>query len=130
LMALAASGEGVAIVPSNVSIPRKGVKTMSVTHRGTPIGALGFGRLGSRTVLSALRPALRERASRSGTLRTASRCVHLKSSHDPAAKRRATCLLRDCAPLALQVASVWSFSLGAPSRWTTAPGFRRHRRCS
>jgi DNA-binding transcriptional LysR family regulator len=38
LMALAASGEGVAIVPSNVSIPRKGVKTMSVTHRGTPIG--------------------------------------------------------------------------------------------
>ena len=38
LMALAASGEGVAIVPSNVSIPRKGVKAMSVTHRGTPIG--------------------------------------------------------------------------------------------
>jgi len=38
LMALAASGEGVAIVPSNVSIPHKGVKAMSVTHRGTPIG--------------------------------------------------------------------------------------------
>jgi LysR family cyn operon transcriptional activator len=38
LMALAASGEGMAIVPSNVSIPRKGVKVMSVTYRGTPIG--------------------------------------------------------------------------------------------
>lgn len=38
LMALAASGEGIAIVPSNVSIPRKGVKAMSVTYRGTPIG--------------------------------------------------------------------------------------------
>jgi LysR family cyn operon transcriptional activator len=38
LMALAASGEGVAIVPSNVSIPRQGVKAMSVTYRGTPIG--------------------------------------------------------------------------------------------
>ena len=38
LIALAASGEGVAIVPSNVSIPRKGVKAMSVTYRGTPIG--------------------------------------------------------------------------------------------
>lgn len=38
LMALAAGGEGVAIVPSNVSIPRKGVKVISVTYRGTPIG--------------------------------------------------------------------------------------------
>jgi DNA-binding transcriptional LysR family regulator len=38
LMALAAGGEGVAIVPSNVSIPRRGVKVMSVTYRGTPIG--------------------------------------------------------------------------------------------
>jgi DNA-binding transcriptional LysR family regulator len=38
LIALAASGEGVAIVPSNVSIPRKGVKVMSVTYGGTPIG--------------------------------------------------------------------------------------------
>jgi DNA-binding transcriptional LysR family regulator len=38
LIALAANGEGVAIVPSNVSIPRKGVKAMSVTYRGTPIG--------------------------------------------------------------------------------------------
>jgi len=38
LMALAASGEGVAIVPSNVSIPRQGIKVMSVTYRGTPIG--------------------------------------------------------------------------------------------
>jgi LysR family cyn operon transcriptional activator len=38
LMALAASGEGVAVVPSNVSIPRRGVKVMSVTYRGTPIG--------------------------------------------------------------------------------------------
>jgi DNA-binding transcriptional LysR family regulator len=37
-MALAANGEGVAIVPSNVSIPRRGVKAMSVTYRGTPIG--------------------------------------------------------------------------------------------
>ena len=42
LMALAASGEGVAIVPSNVSIPRKGVKAMSVTYRGTPIGRWGL----------------------------------------------------------------------------------------
>jgi LysR family cyn operon transcriptional activator len=38
LMALAASGEGAAIVPSNVSIPRKGVRAISVTYRGTPIG--------------------------------------------------------------------------------------------
>jgi len=38
LMALAANGEGVAIVPSNVSIPRKGAKAISVTYRGTPIG--------------------------------------------------------------------------------------------
>src|SRR4029078_3852293 len=38
LMALAANGEGVAIVPSNVSIPRKGVRAMSVTYGGTPIG--------------------------------------------------------------------------------------------
>jgi len=38
LMALAANGEGVAIVPSNVSIPLKRVKAMSVTYRGTPIG--------------------------------------------------------------------------------------------
>jgi hypothetical protein len=37
-MALAASGEGAAIVPSNVSIPRKGVRAISVTYRGTPIG--------------------------------------------------------------------------------------------
>jgi hypothetical protein len=37
-MALAANGEGVAIVPSNVSIPRKGVKAMSVTYHGAPIG--------------------------------------------------------------------------------------------
>src|SRR5260370_21563031 len=38
LMALAANGEGVESVPSNVSIPRKGVKAMSVTYRGAPIG--------------------------------------------------------------------------------------------
>jgi DNA-binding transcriptional LysR family regulator len=38
LMALAASGDGVAIVPSNVSIPPDGVKAMPVTYRGTPIG--------------------------------------------------------------------------------------------
>jgi hypothetical protein len=37
-MALAANGEGVAIVPSNVSLPRKGVKAMSVTYHGAPIG--------------------------------------------------------------------------------------------
>jgi DNA-binding transcriptional LysR family regulator len=38
LMALAASGEGVAIVPSNVSIPRQGVKAVPITYRGKPIG--------------------------------------------------------------------------------------------
>jgi DNA-binding transcriptional LysR family regulator len=38
LMALAASGEGVAIVPSNVSIPRQGVKAIPVIWRGKPIG--------------------------------------------------------------------------------------------
>jgi DNA-binding transcriptional LysR family regulator len=38
LMALAASGDGIAIVPSNVSIPRDGVKALPVTYRGTPIG--------------------------------------------------------------------------------------------
>ena len=38
LMALASSGEGVAIVPSNVSIPRDGVKVMPVIYRGAPIG--------------------------------------------------------------------------------------------
>lgn len=38
LMALAASGEGVAVVPSNVSIPRAGVKAVPLTHHGKPIG--------------------------------------------------------------------------------------------
>ena len=38
LMALAGSGDGAAIVPSNVSIPRAGVKVMPVTYRGMPIG--------------------------------------------------------------------------------------------
>ena len=38
LMALAGSGDGTAIVPSNVSIPRAGVKAIPVTYRGTPIG--------------------------------------------------------------------------------------------
>ncbi len=38
LMALAGSGEGTAIVPSNVSIPRDGVKAIPVTYCGTPIG--------------------------------------------------------------------------------------------
>lgn len=38
LIALAASGEGVAIVPSNSSIPHTSVKAMSVTYRGKPIG--------------------------------------------------------------------------------------------
>ena len=56
-MALAANGEGVAIVPSNVSIPRKGVKAMSVTYRGTPIGRWVL-------VASIIRRALRQRASR------------------------------------------------------------------
>src|SRR5215475_2517109 len=35
LMALAATGEGVAIVPSNVGIPRDSVRVMPVTRRGT-----------------------------------------------------------------------------------------------
>ena len=38
LIALAASGDGVAIVPSNVRIPRDSVKAVPVTYRGTPIG--------------------------------------------------------------------------------------------
>jgi LysR family cyn operon transcriptional activator len=38
LMALAGSGGGAAIVPSNVSIPREGVKVIPITYRGTPIG--------------------------------------------------------------------------------------------
>jgi len=38
LMALAASGDGAAIVPSNVSIPRNGVKAIPVTYRRMPIG--------------------------------------------------------------------------------------------
>jgi DNA-binding transcriptional LysR family regulator len=38
LMALAASGDGIAIVPSNVNIPREGVKAVPVTYRSTPIG--------------------------------------------------------------------------------------------
>jgi LysR family transcriptional regulator, cyn operon transcriptional activator len=42
LMALASSGEGVAIVPSNVSIPRDGVKVIPLTYRGTPIGRWVF----------------------------------------------------------------------------------------
>jgi LysR family transcriptional regulator, cyn operon transcriptional activator len=42
LMALARSGDGAAIVASNVSIPRDGVKTMPVTYRGTPIGRWVF----------------------------------------------------------------------------------------
>lgn len=42
LIALANSGEGVAVVPSNVSIPRHGVKSVPITHRGTPIGRWVF----------------------------------------------------------------------------------------
>jgi DNA-binding transcriptional LysR family regulator len=38
LMALAASGDGAAIVPSNVSVPRNGVRVIPVTYRGMPIG--------------------------------------------------------------------------------------------
>lgn len=38
LMALAASGDGIAIVPSNVNIPGKAVKAIPVTYRGMPIG--------------------------------------------------------------------------------------------
>jgi DNA-binding transcriptional LysR family regulator len=38
LLALARSGDGTAIVPSNVSIPREGVKAMPLTYRGMPIG--------------------------------------------------------------------------------------------
>jgi len=38
LMALARNGEGIAIVPSNVSIARDGVKPIPLTFRGAPIG--------------------------------------------------------------------------------------------
>jgi LysR family transcriptional regulator, cyn operon transcriptional activator len=38
LVALAASGDGAAIVSSNVSIQRNGVKATPVTYRGAPIG--------------------------------------------------------------------------------------------
>ena len=38
LMALAGSGDGVAIVPSNARIPRNDVKAIPVTYRGRPIG--------------------------------------------------------------------------------------------
>lgn len=38
LIALAANGDGAAIVPSNVSIPRHGVKAIPVTYRRVPIG--------------------------------------------------------------------------------------------
>jgi DNA-binding transcriptional LysR family regulator len=38
LMALAASGDGAAIVPSNVSVPTNGVRAIPVTYRGMPIG--------------------------------------------------------------------------------------------
>jgi LysR family cyn operon transcriptional activator len=42
LIALASSGDGAAIVPSNVSIPRTGVKAIPVTHRGAAIGRWVF----------------------------------------------------------------------------------------
>jgi DNA-binding transcriptional LysR family regulator len=38
LIALAGTGEGVAIVPSNVKIPQAGIKAIPVTYRGMPIG--------------------------------------------------------------------------------------------
>lgn len=38
LIALAKNGDGAAILPSNVSIPRQGVKAVPVTYRGKPIG--------------------------------------------------------------------------------------------
>lgn len=41
-MALASSGDGAAVVASNVSIPRDGVKAMPVTYRGMPIGRWVF----------------------------------------------------------------------------------------
>ena len=37
-MALAGSGDGVAIVPSNAKIPSNDVKAIPVTYRGKPIG--------------------------------------------------------------------------------------------
>jgi LysR family cyn operon transcriptional activator len=42
LMALASSGDGTAIVPSNVRIPSDGVKATPVTYRGAPIGRWAF----------------------------------------------------------------------------------------
>jgi len=42
LMALARNGDGVAIVPSNVSVPLKDVRAMPVMYRGTPIGHWAF----------------------------------------------------------------------------------------
>lgn len=42
LMALARNGEGVAIVPSNVSIPAQGVKAVPVMYRGRSIGRWAF----------------------------------------------------------------------------------------
>jgi LysR family cyn operon transcriptional activator len=38
LVALAQAGYGIAIVPSNVRIPRGGVRALPLVQRGTPIG--------------------------------------------------------------------------------------------
>src|SRR5262249_60387213 len=42
LIALAGSGDGIAVVPSNVSIPRVGVKAIPIIYRATPIGRWVF----------------------------------------------------------------------------------------
>lgn len=38
LVALAATGYGVAIVPSNAQVPRKGIRTLPLVHRGASVG--------------------------------------------------------------------------------------------
>lgn len=38
LVALAATGYGVAIVPSNAPVPRKGIRALPLVHRGTSVG--------------------------------------------------------------------------------------------
>jgi len=39
VIALAAAGHGLAIVPSNAQIPRSGIRALPLIHRGVPIGA-------------------------------------------------------------------------------------------
>ena len=62
LVALAQTGYGIAIVPSNARIPRAGLRAVPLVRRGEPIGRWASLRWDPRRVPGAVRRAIRRRA--------------------------------------------------------------------